>query len=77
MGDVMPDYHVETQRLRVQLSTLQANMERYKLEIMEMKSKERKAYENMEVTTKAILETTERIDGLIETHGEAPPIEGE
>ncbi len=71
MADAMPDYHVEQQRLTTDIAALRHNLERYKLEIMEMESRKKKALGNIEATEKAIAENHERLKGLIETHGEA------
>jgi hypothetical protein len=74
MSDVIPDYHVEIQRLRVQVASLKQNIERYKLEVMEMDSRRRKALENLEATGKALKETSRNIDQVLEAHGEPEEI---
>lgn len=70
MADAMPDYHLEQQRLRMQVSSLALNLERYKLEIIECESRKKTALENIEATMEAIAEHRERLASLVETHGE-------
>ncbi len=69
MADLTPDYHVEQQKLVVQIMTLQANMARSQLEIMQLDSRRVGALENIQSTKKAIGECEERLRGLEETHG--------
>lgn len=69
MSDVMPDYYVEQQKLVVQIMTLQTNMARSKLEIMQLDSRRAGALENIQSTERAIGECEERLRGLEETHG--------
>lgn len=69
MADVMPDYHVEQQKLVVQIMTLQANAARSKLEIMQLESRKVSALENIQSTDRAIDDCKERLKGLEETHG--------
>lgn len=70
MSDVMPDYHVEQQKLVVQIMTLQTNGARSKLEIMQLDSRKISALETIKATQMAIDECEERLKGLEETHGE-------
>jgi len=70
MSDVMPDYHVETQRLLVQVAGLEHNMMKYKLDIMEMESRKANTLKNMAATKTALEKTKAQIDSLIEAHGE-------
>ena len=74
MADVMPDYHLEIQKLRMGIASLQHNIERYKLDIMEVASRKKKAFDNLAATTAAIEEHEKRLAGLIETHGEPEPV---
>lgn len=69
MSDVMPDYHVEQQKLVVQIMTLQTNLARSKLEIMQLDSRKVTALENIQSTKVAIDDCEERLRGLEETHG--------
>lgn len=69
MSDVMPNYEVEKQRLRSQIATLRANIERQRLEIMELEDRKSRALENIEATEKAIKEYEKQLRGLEETHG--------
>ena len=71
MADVMPDYALEQQRLRAQIASFRHNLERHKLEIMEVESRKRSALDNIAATGKAIAEHEARLAGLIETHGAA------
>jgi len=69
MADVTPDYHVEQQKLVVQIMTLQANAARSKLEIMQLESRKVTSLENIQSTERAIGDCEERLKGLEETHG--------
>lgn len=71
MADVMPDYALEQQRLKAQIASFRHNLERHKLEIMEVESRKRAALDNIAATCKAIAEHEARLAGLIETHGVA------
>lgn len=75
MSDVMPDYQLEQQRLRVQLSGLAQNVERYILEILEARSREAKAKENLVATKEAIQQTQGTLDSLVTAHGALEDIE--
>lgn len=69
MSDLTPDYHVEQQKLIVQIMTLKANKARSQLEIMQLDSRRAGALENIQSTKGAIDECEERLKGLEETHG--------
>lgn len=69
VSDLTPDYHVEQQKLVVQIMTLQANMARSKLEIMQLDGRKISAVENIAASKKAVDDCEERLRGLEETHG--------
>lgn len=69
MSDVMPDYHVEQQKLVVQIMTLQTNMARSTLEVMQLDSRKAGALTNIQSSKVAIDDCEERLRGLEETHG--------
>lgn len=75
MADVMPDYPLEIQRLHMSIASLRHNVERFKLEIMEVESRKKNAFNNLAATKTAIVEHEERLAGLIKTHGTPEPIE--
>ena len=75
VADVMPDYHLEIQKLRTGIASLRHNTERFRLEVMEVASRKKKALENLAATEVAIEEHEQRLAGLIETHGEPEPVE--
>ena len=70
MADPGPDYGVEIQKLRVQQISLQGNMERYKLELLEIASRKRQAFVNIESTEAAIADVKKKLVSLVKTHGE-------
>ena len=72
MADLAPDYFVEQQRLRMNIANLQTQVERAKLEIMEMASRKAKAREAIDGSESAIVDLSERLATLIQTHGEPP-----
>lgn len=71
MADATPDYQVEQQRLVAQIASLKSNLERQKLEIMEMDDRRKKNLENIEATKKSIAGLEKDLRGLVETHGKA------
>jgi len=71
MADAMPDYALEQQRLKAQIAALRHNLERFKLEIMEVESRKRAALENIDATDAAIEEHEARLASLVDTHGAA------
>lgn len=75
MADVMPDYMVEIQKLRVSQRSMEHNLERYRLELLEVESRKAQAYSNIAATRKALKELGEKLDSLIEAHGEPDILE--
>lgn len=75
MADVMPDYHLEQQRLIAQIASLKSNVEQQKLEIMQIESRREKLVENIEATKKSVGDLEKDLRGLVETHGEAASAE--
>ncbi len=75
MADLMPDYHVEQQRLRMNMMNLRLQIERAKLEVMEMAARKVKALETIESSELAIMGLDEKLAELIQTHGEPSPEE--
>jgi len=69
MADVLPNYQVEMQRLRMQIAELRANMERQKLEIMEMEDRKSRLEENIQASINSIGEYEAQLVSLQETHG--------
>lgn len=69
MADVMPNYHVEKQRLVSQLANLRATTERQRLENMELEDRIARNNENIEATEKAVQESEAKLQGLRATYG--------
>jgi hypothetical protein len=69
MADVTPDWHVEQQRLVVDISSLKTNLARSELEIMELDSRRSRSVTNHEATLVAIKEAEEKLAALVEVHG--------
>ena len=69
MADVMPNYHVEKQRLVSQLANLRATIERQRLENMELEDRIARNNENIEATEKAVQESEAKLQGLRATYG--------
>ena len=69
MADVMPNYHVEKQRLVSQLANLRATSERQRLENMELEDRIARNNENIEATEKAVQESEAKLQGLRATYG--------
>ena len=69
MADVMPDYKVSMQRLRMEIQALTLSIERARLEIMDIDSRRRKSFENIDATELAIAEKEKDLRALEKEHG--------
>lgn len=69
MGDVMPNYKVEVQRIKMQISAQVANVERQTLEIMELDDRKTRLEENITAAKKAIADLEANKKQLEQTHG--------
>ena len=74
MADIGPDPAVTQQKARYDLANQRAKVEQYKHELLQMNSQRRKTIDNIKASERAIVDAQERLDGLIEAHGEAPPL---
>ena len=69
MGDRMPNYLLEQQRLRWQILAQETQIEQQRLAIMEMSDKKQRHLENIEASKKAIATYKEQLADLEKTHG--------
>jgi hypothetical protein len=69
MADAMPNYQVEIQRLRAQISDQKSTIQKQVLSILEMTDRKTKLLENIAATKKAIIDYTEKLRVLEEAHG--------
>ena len=69
MADSMPNYHVEIQRLRAQILDQQATIQKQVLSILEMTDRKARLLENIAATKKSIIDYTEKLQVLEQTHG--------
>lgn len=69
MSDVMPNYHVEKQRLKHQMAAQRATIEQQKLAIMEMSDRKMRHLENIESAEEAISNMNAKLKSLEEAHG--------
>ena len=69
MGDLMPDYKVEQQKLRVQVASLKANKERAILELMEVESRKIQIGINLKASDVAVIEAEDKLRSLENEHG--------
>lgn len=74
MADVGPDWEVAQQKAKYDLANQRAKIEQYKHELLQLNGQRRKTIDNIKASEQAILDAQERLDGLIEAHGEAPPL---
>ena len=72
MADLKPDYFVEQQRVRMNIAAMRTQVERAKLEIMEMAARREKAIESIETSQQAIVKMEATLEELIQTHGDPP-----
>jgi len=71
MGDITGDYQVAQQRVRVAISTQKTNLERYKLELMELEARRRQTEVNKSASEMEVKKLGEQLEGLIKEHGES------
>lgn len=69
MADVMPNYGVEQQRVVSDIATLTATVERQKLELLELKSRQQGLVENIAATKVSLEERKKLLAGLVKEHG--------
>lgn len=69
MGDSMPNYKLEQQRLRAAISAQQSNIEKQLLDIMEMEDRKQRHEDNIAASEKAIAELRAKLDSLEAAHG--------
>ncbi len=74
MADVGPDWQVAQQKARYDVANQRAKVEQYKHELLQMNGQRRKTIDNIKASERSIEDAQERLDGLIEAHGEAPPL---
>jgi len=74
MADVGPDWKVAQQKARYDVANQRAKVEQYKHELLQMNSQRLKTIDNIKASEQSIEDAQERLDGLIEAHGEAPPL---
>ena len=74
MADVMPNYHVSIQRIKATIAGLHHNIERAKLELMEIEDRRVRQIENMNATRGAIAEQEASLKSLLDEHGEPPEV---
>ena len=74
MADIGPDWGVAQQKAKYDLANQRAKVEQYKHELMQMNSQRLKTIDNIRASERAIEDAQKRLDGLIEAHGEAPPL---
>ena len=75
MADVGPDWGVAQQKARYDLANQRAKIAQYKHELMQMNSQRKKTIGNIRASERAVDDAQERLDGLIEAHGDAPPLD--
>lgn len=69
MADVMPNYHIEMQRLRHGIAQQHGNIIGQELAIMEMADRKLRMLENIAAARRAVAESEEKLKALEETHG--------
>ncbi len=69
MGDVMPDYKVEMQRLVMQIAAQEHAVQQRRLEIMEMADRKKRAIEAIDAAKKAIAKIKKDLESLEGAHG--------
>ena len=69
MGDVVPNWRLEQQRLRAQIAEQRSRIEAQRLAILEMADRKLRHEENIDAALKAISTYEEQLHGLEATHG--------
>lgn len=70
MPDVTPNYRVEIQRIKSNIAAQQANIERQRLEILEMVDRKGRHEENILAAQRAIADLEQQLAQLSQAHGE-------
>ena len=68
MGDVLPNYRVEVQKIKAQISSQVANIDRQELEIMEIDDRKARLEDNIVAAKKAIVELEANKKQIQQTH---------
>ena len=73
MSDMGPDPGLAQQKARLDIATHQQKMAQNMHDLMQQKVQRQRTIDNMKASQVALEEAQERLDGLIEAHGEAGP----
>ncbi len=70
MSDVGPDPSLAQQKARLDIATQAQKITQFKYDLLQHKVTRERTMKNMEACQTALDEAAERLDGLIEAHGE-------
>lgn len=73
MADVGPDPGLAQQKARLDIVTQEQKIAHYLYELMQQKVQRDKTISNIKASERALQESKDRLDGLIEAHGELLP----
>ena len=70
MADVTPDYRLEIVKIKANIAALNSNLANYRREVLEHKSSQRLAIDNIVATKKALESQAATLASLIGAHGD-------
>lgn len=71
MADIGPDPGLAQQKARLDMATQEQKIAQNMYDLMQQKVQRQRTLTNMEASQRALDEARERLDGLVEAHGEA------
>lgn len=70
MADIKPNPKLALQRIRMDISKLEATVERQRYELIEMEDRKERTEENIEATLKALVDLRKKLDEMQKRKGE-------
>jgi chromosome segregation ATPase len=69
-SDSLPNYHLEQQKIKVQILAQESTIAKQQLDIMEMADRKARCENNITAAKEAISKLNQDLSGLEKTHGE-------
>jgi hypothetical protein len=73
MSDIGPDPGLAQQKARLDIATQQQKIAQYQFDLVQQKVQRERTMTNIRASQQALEEAIERLNGLIEAHGEVRP----
>ena len=75
MADIGGDWGLDQQRIRMDVATHLATIEKQKHELLQLAVRRKQIIVNIRAIEDALVDVRARLEDSIEAHGEAPPID--